>query len=97
MLGLQEHNIRQNLQKMVMHIKFYISVLLTITTFLLSLLLSLKTTLFFADFFSLSNDSCYWYVMTNTSIRSIIINGKYHVIAQNFSWILYYLLVFTKL
>ena len=25
--------------------------------------------LFFADFFSLSNDSCYWYVMTNTSIR----------------------------
>ena len=25
--------------------------------------------LFFADVFSLSNDSYYWYVMTNTSIR----------------------------
>ena len=69
MLGLQEHNIRQNLRKIVVHIKCHISVLLTITTFLLSLLLSLKTGCFFVDFFSLSNDSCYWYVMTNTSIR----------------------------
>ena len=43
MLGLQQHNIRQNLREIVMHIKFHTSVLLTITTFLLSLVLSLKT------------------------------------------------------
>ena len=37
--------------------------------FLISLLLSLKTGCLSLIFFSLSNDSCYWYVMTNTSIR----------------------------
>ena len=30
--------------------------------------------LFFADFFSLSNDACYRYVMTNTPIKYILIN-----------------------
>ena len=68
-LGLQHHNIRQNLREIVIHIKFHINVLLTVTTFLLSLLLSLKTGCISLIFFSLSNDSCYWYVMTNTSIR----------------------------
>ena len=61
MLGLQEHNIRQNLRKIVLHIKFHISVL-TITTFLLSLLLSLKT-----GCFSLIFSVCQTIHVTGTS------------------------------
>ena len=39
MVGLQEYNIYQNLSKIVLIIKFHISVLLTTTTFLLESLL----------------------------------------------------------
>ena len=42
LLGLQYHNIHQNLWNIVVHIKFHLSLLLTITTFLISPLLSLK-------------------------------------------------------
>ena len=62
MLGLQEHNILQNLRKIVMHVKFHTSVLLTITTFLLSLLLSLKT-----GCFSLIFSVCQTIHVTGTS------------------------------
>ena len=40
MVGLPYYNIYQNLPKIVLNIKFHISVLLTITTFLLKSLLS---------------------------------------------------------
>ena len=62
MLGLQEHNIRQNLREIVMHITFHISVFLTITTFLLSLLLFLKT-----GCFSLIFSVCKMIHVTGTS------------------------------
>ena len=58
MLGLQEHNTRQNLRKILMHIKFHISVLLIITTFFTIATFISENGLYFADFFSLSNDSC---------------------------------------
>ena len=44
------------------------NVLLTSVTILLSPILSL--------FFGLSNDACYRYVMTNKSIKYILIDGK---------------------
>ena len=64
-----------------MHIKFHISVLLTITIFyyshfLLWPLSSLKTGCFSLFFFSLSNDACYMYVMINTFINKIHFNKR---------------------